>query len=62
MRQTLLGLLVAVSISTLVMAQSQNDAAREGLVGPVKVVRAESVHAIRTDGGYKPEGRPRPLP
>jgi hypothetical protein len=29
-------------------AQGQNDAAREGLVGPVKVVRAESVPSCWT--------------
>jgi hypothetical protein len=61
MRQTLLALVIAGSIATIAAAQGHNDAAREGLVGPVKVVRAESVHVIRADGGYQPDGRPRPV-
>ena len=61
MRRILLGLAAAGSIATFVTAQGQNDVAREGLVGPVRIVGGESVHAIRADGGYKPDGRPRPL-
>ncbi len=61
MRQALLALAIAGSIATIAAAQGHNDAARVGLVGPVKVVRAESLHAIRADGGYKPDGRPRPV-
>lgn len=61
MRPILLALAIAGSHSMPAAAQSQSDASRDGLVGPVRVVRAESVYAERTADGYKPTGSPRLL-
>jgi hypothetical protein len=61
MRPTFLALVAAASIAGIGSAQGGSDLEREGLVGRVSIVRAEYVHAIRAEGGYKQDGQPRPL-